>query len=664
MLRIGAIVCCSLLLLAAWTVPTRGDAIPEAKARLLEDVKYLASDELEGRGVGTKGLTVAAEFIRDQFAKAGLAVDRVNGGAFQKFDLVTGAKLTEPNSLQLIGPNNETIELKMGEDYEACSFSGSGAVDAEVVFCGYGVEAKDEGYDDFAGIDIAGKVVVMMRRTPRQADTKAAHSLFRHADLKSKMNQAVTRKAAAVVFVNDYYTGRKAAEKRKEDLAKATDAVAAAAEEHTAVDLNDTEKVTATRNKLVAAVNQLKAVRKSNEAANDDALMKFGYAGHGDAKALPPAFHVTQKRADQLLAGLGKKLGDLETAIDQDFKPRSAIIPGWKVRGALSMEKVRADVFNVIGVIDGDGPLADETVVIGAHYDHVGRGGQNSLAPGSNDIHNGADDNASGTVALLELARRFAKAAQTKKPARRIVFMAFTGEELGLLGSARYCREPVFPLEKTVAMLNMDMVGRLKDDNKLIVYGTGTSPRWVPELEKFNANALKLVYKPEGFGPSDHSSFYAKKIPVLHFFTGEHPDYHRPTDDWDKLNIDGIARVTELIEKMAASTIETTERPAYVEVKGTAQPTRGGSRPYVGTIPEFGNEEPGYSVSGAAPGSPAEKGGLKGGDRIVKFGGTAVANLDDFDAALRKFKGGDEVEVVVIRNKMEVKLKMVLDPPK
>ena len=669
MLRVGAVGCCLVLLLAAWSLPLRGEALPEAllkaKARLLEDVKYLASDELEGRGVGTNGLTVAGGFVRDQFAKAGLAVDRSAGGAFQKFELTTGAKLTEPNSLQFLGPNNETIELKLGEDFEVCSFAGTGPFDAEVVFCGYGVESKDDGYDDFAGVDVAGKVIVVMRRTPRQSDVKSAHSLMRHADLRSKMNQAVAHKAAAVLFVNDTYAGRKAVEKRREDLVKANDKVVSAAEQFVATEPANADKQTESRNALTAAVNQLKAVRQSNTTANDDALMKFGYAGHGDTKPLPPAFHVTQKQADKLLSGLGTKLEALESAIDQDFKPRTAVIPGWKVRGTSSMEKVRSEVFNVIGVIDGDGPLADETVVIGAHYDHVGRGGQNSAAPGSTDVHNGADDNASGTVALIELARRFAKAAETKKPARRIVFIAFTGEEIGLLGSARYCREPLFPLEKTVAMFNMDMVGRLKDDNKLIIYGTGTSPRWEPELKQFNGDdGFKLILKPEGFGPSDHSSFYAKKIPVLHFFTGEHPDYHRPGDDWDKLNIDGIARVVNLLEKVATATIESTERPQYVEVKGSAQPTRGGTRPYVGTIPEFGNEEPGYAISGAAPGSPADKGGLKAGDRIVKLGGNPVTGLDDFDAALRKFKAGDEVEVIVIRDKKEVPLKVTLDAPR
>lgn len=665
MMRCLAVPGCLVLWLVAATVPLRGEALPETKARLLNHAKYLASDELEGRGPGTNGINLAAKFIEEQFANAGLAVDRVGGGALQKFELTTGAKLTEPNSLQLLGPNNETIDLKPGADCEVCSFGGTGPFEGEVVFCGYGIEAKDDQYDDFAGMDVAGKVLVVMRRTPRQDDMKAAHSFARHADLRSKMAQAQAHKAAAVLFVNDTHSGRKAVEKRRDDLAKANEKTAAAAEEFVAVDAADGEKATASRNALVAAVNQLKSVKAAAASPNDDTLMKFGYAGHGDNKPLPPAYHITQKLADKMLAALDTKLATLEAAIDSDLKPRSAVIPGWKARGTLSMEKVKTEVFNVIGVIDGEGPLADETVVIGAHYDHVGRGGQNSLAPNSSDIHNGADDNASGTISLIELARRYGEAAKTQKPARRMVFMAFTGEELGLLGSARYCKEPVFPLEKTIAMFNMDMVGRLKDDQKLIVYGTGTSPRWEPQLKAFNGDGnFHLVFKPEGFGPSDHSSFYAKKIPVLHFFTGEHPDYHRPTDDWDKLNIDGIARVTDLIEKLVADTVATTEKPQYVEVKGNANMNRGGNRPYFGSIPEFGNEEPGYAISAAAPGSPADKGGLKGGDRIVKLGGSPVTNLDDFDAALRKFKAGDEVEVIVVRDKKEVALKVTLDPPK
>ncbi|WP_397569509.1 M28 family peptidase [Schlesneria sp. T3-172] len=656
------------LVLAFAAYPLFGDAVVESQVRLLNDIKFLASDDLEGRGVGTSGLNIAAQFIKTEFAKAGLAVDRVDGDAFQKFDIATGSKLVGTNSLRLVGPEGTTIELKIGDDVEGCSFGGSGKFDGDVVFCGYGIDASDEGYNDFEGIDVEGKVIIVLRRNPRQSDPSSpfasTHGISRHADLRTKMTNAAAQKAAAVLFVNDPYSGRKAAETRRENLYSAHEKVSLAAEAFLSADANDVEKFNEARNQLAEATNQAKSIRAAAEKSDDDPLMKFGYAGSGENKAFPPAFHISIKTCDQILASLKTDLSKLEAEIDSTHKPKSMAVTGWRAQGELNVEKVRADVSNVIGVIDGEGPLADETIVIGAHYDHVGRGGQNSLAPGSTEIHNGADDNASGTVTLLELARRFGEKARIAKPSRRLVFIAFTGEELGLLGSARYCKEPVFPLDTTIAMLNMDMVGRLKDD-KLIVYGTGTSPRWEPELKQFNGDAgFKLIFKPEGIGPSDHASFYAKKIPVLHFFTGEHADYHKPTDDWEKINIEGVSRVANLMEAMIDATLRQSERPAYVEVQGNSTPGRGGSRPYVGTIPEFGNEEPGYAISGVSAGGPAQKGGLKGGDRIVKLGPHPVSNLDDFDAALRKFAPGDVVDFTVIRDKQEQTFKVTLDPPR
>jgi membrane-associated protease RseP (regulator of RpoE activity) len=208
------------------------------------------------------------------------------------------------------------------------------------------------------------------------------------------------------------------------------------------------------------------------------------------------------------------------------------------------------------------------------------------------------------------------------------------------------------------------MVGRLQDD-KLSIFGSGTCPRWEPELKALNEKSgFKIAFKPEGFGPSDHSSFYGKKIPVLHFFTNNHPDYHRPTDDWEKINLDGMVRVIDMLEQMIVQTMHNPERPAYVEVKQPQGGNRGGNRPYLGSIPDFGSDLPGYSISGAAPGSPAERGGLKAGDRIVSLGGNKVTGLDDFDLALRKFKAGDEVAVIVIRDGQEVPLKITLDPPR
>lgn len=690
----------------SWVPPAYGDALPEIKGRLLNDIKYLASDELEGRGVGTEGINKAADFIKSEMAKAGLSVEKVGGDARQTFEIVTGSKLGEPNSLQLIGPKGEVVDLKIGSDCEVGSFGGNGVFDADVVFCGYGINTIPESgssdtkkndsdkkpregnpgekvavksaqtgkndhavsYNDFEGIDVAGKVVVFMRRNPGQSNAPSHHGsdpgFARYADLRSKMKQAAAQKAAAVLVVNDPYSATKAVNARVDNLKKSSEKLATSAEEFLTVDQADSGKLSAAREKLAEAVNQRKALIESASKADDDALMKFGYAGSGDSD-LPPAFHIRAKTCNQMLAANNTDLATLESQIDSDSKPRSFVVTGWKAKGVATTEKVRSNVSNVIGVIDGEGPLADETVVVGAHYDHVGRGGQNSMVPGSNEIHNGADDNASGTVTLLELARRFGDRAKARKPARRIVFIAFTGEELGLLGSARYCKEPVFSLDKTIAMFNMDMVGRLKDDNKLIVYGTGTTSRWESDLKRFNdGSGFSLVFKPEGLGPSDHASFYAKKIPVLHFFTGEHADYHKPSDDWEKINIDGVSRVADLMEKIISETVERTDRPEYIAVKGSGGPARSGDRPYVGTIPEFGNSEPGYAISGTAPGSPADKGGLMAGDRIVKLGTHQVGNLEDYDVALRKFAAGDDVDFVVVRNNQQVTVKVKLDPPR
>ena len=477
-MRVGRFCVMGLLGLVGLVGALLGDAVDEANVRILNDAKYLASDELEGRGVGTEGLKTASQYIRDQFREAGLNVKTIDGEPFQKFELTTSAKLGMPNSLELVGPDGEKIELQMNQDYEVCSFGGSGTFDAEIVFCGYGIDAKDLKYDDFAGIDLTGKAALIMRRNPLQGRENSpfggGHHISRHAELRTKLHNAVNHNAAAVIFVNDPYAGRKAGQDRLVNLDKANQQVIEAAETFTATDPNDAEKVAAARSKLSEAVNRRKGLLDAVANPKDDSLMPFGYAGSGDGKeTTPAAVHITQSVCDRMLKpALGQTLAELEAAIDADFSPQSAVLSGWKARGAVTIDRVRSEVSNVIATLEGEGPLADENVIIGAHYDHVGRGGAGSLAPGSTEVHNGADDNASGTVACMELARRLA--ARPEKPPRRLVFIAFTGEEMGLLGSARYVREPVFPLEKTVAMFNMDMVGRLQDD-KLMVFGTGTA---------------------------------------------------------------------------------------------------------------------------------------------------------------------------------------------
>lgn len=601
---------------AAATAPSQAVAHTPAQGRLLEDIKYLASDELEGRGIGTAGLNKAAQYIRREFQAAGLDVTRVHGDAFQTFTMTARAKLGSPNSLQFTSPDGQTVELKQDVDFRPCSFGGSGKIDGELAFGGYAIDSSENNYHDFKGGDFKGKAVIIMRRVPRQADPHGVFSrngdISRDGDLRAKLNNATAAGASALLVVNDPFSVRK----------------------------------------------------NAKDHGEKDPLMTFGYGGNGKNGGIP-VVQVTDAACDRVLkAATGKTLAELEEAIDTDLKPHTAILKGWKAEGVTTVSRVPVEVKNVIGVLEGEGPHADETVVVGAHYDHLGRGGfgSGSLFETSHEIHNGADDNASGTTALIEVARHFGH--QAKKLPRRLVFIAFTGEEEGLIGSAHYVKEPVFPLATTVAMVNLDMVGRLRED-KLTVYGVATADHWKDLVERATAaQHLHLIPKPEGFGPSDHSSFYGKKIPVLFFFTGTHSDYHRPTDDWQKINIPGMDRIVDVVEDVVTTITEAPQRPAYIEVKGQGMVSRGGGRPYFGSIPDFGSEAVGYSISDVAPGGPAARAGLKGGDRIVKLGDRKISGLDDFDLALRKFTAGDEIPVVVIRAGKTLHLKVVLDKPK
>ena len=650
------------LILIASSVAFAAELTGTAEQRLLKDIKYLSSDELEGRGVGTEGLNKAADYIREAFRAAGLKTDTIDGDAYQKFTMITGVELGKENSFVLSGPDGKEIKLEIGKDINVCSFGGSGKLNHEVVFGGYGINAKGISYVDFEGVDVKDKVVIAMRRNPQQGNAKSqfavGHGISRHAEIRSKMSVCSTAGAAAVLFVNDPHTVQSELEKM---IDQATNRVVKASRALSGLKADAPDRADAEK-KLADELARLdKAIGDAHAPGAGDSLMPFGYAGNGKDAAIPAA-HISVEKCDELLkATLDTSLDSLEAQIDASLKPQSSALKGWKLVGQTDVKRVRTEVKNVVAVLEGKGPLANETIVVGAHYDHVGRGGSGSRSPGSTEIHNGADDNASGSVALIELARKLA--AREEPLPRRVIFIAFTAEELGLIGSEKYVDQPVFPLETTIAMYNMDMVGRLTE--KLTVFGIGTSPTFSDDVTRMAESAkLSLALKPDGFGPSDHSSFYGKKIPVLHFFTGTHSDYHRPGDDWEKINIGGIQQVVQLLEEMVVHTANTEKRPEYLEVKSRAQIAPTGSRPYFGSIPNFGSEEPGYAISATAPESPAAKGGLKGGDHIIQFGEHTITDLNDFDLALRDFSAGDEVEVVVRRDGEKVKLKVTLAKPK
>jgi len=316
---------------------------------------------------------------------------------------------------------------------------------------------------------------------------------------------------------------------------------------------------------------------------------------------------------------------------------------------------------NVLAALRGsDQALADEWIVIGAHYDHLGLGGVDSLAPGEPAIHNGADDNASGVAAVLGAAEALAAGP---RPARSILFALFTGEESGLLGSAHFVEHSTVAPGRLVAMINLDMVGRL-GDGPLIVYGVDTAEEWQALLgPAADRVGVPIATRGEGFGPSDHTSFYLHDVPVLHFFTNTHADYHKPTDDWQRIDEGGLQRVTALVSEVARAAADRPDALTLRRGAGTPPPPPGqvaGYGAYLGTVPDFTPVERGVLLGGVTAGSPADRAGIRAGDVIVRIGTHEVADLQAMTDALRAHEPGDVVEVRVLRDGAEVALTATL----
>jgi len=605
-----------------------------AEARLKADVSFLAHDDQEGRAPGTKGIEASAAFIAKRFEDLGLKTAPGADGYFQPFSITGQPRLGEPTELVVQTPNGETLKAEPRTDFSPLALGANGSLEsAPIVFAGYGITAERLGYDDYAGHDVKGKAVLVLRREPRQDDDQSpfdgkrdsAFATFRH-----KATNAFQHGAAMLLIVNDL-------------AGSGTDV-----------------------NKLLT-VNQ----------AGPDTFSNL------------PIVHLSRDFADQILkAAREPSLADLESQIDEDLKPRTRALTGASLSGRITIDRPGIQTKNVVGVIEGAGPLADETIIVGGHYDHLGRGGlmSGSLAFLSSDIHNGADDNASGTALVLEIARRFAE--RRDAPARRIVFMAFSGEERGLLGSRHYVENPLYPLESTVMMINFDMVGRLNDESELTMIGTGSTPgaeELVKALGEWAGLKIKTVKgMTDGFGGSDHQPFHGKEIPILFAFTGLHSDYHRPSDDSDKINYAGMARIADYMESILLDVVQRPTRPAFAKSapRGPAQAPRVANSPKpaedenapaesasasvnmtvsLGVMPDYADEaKAGMKISDVRAGGPADKGGLKGGDTIVGLGGKPIGTIYDYMESLSGYKPGEKVEVVVKRDGKEVKLNVEL----
>lgn len=527
-----------------------------SEERLKKTVQYLSSDKLNGRGIGTEGLDLAADHIANEFETLGLDTNLFDDTPFQKFNLLAKSKLGSPEQNRLVFHRTSTesgtlpskIELTLNEDFRPLSVGGTNTARAPLVFVGYGISAKNPPYDDFANIDVAGKILIIVRKEPEQGDPKSKFNgtdPSRHAFFTNKISHAAEHGAAAVILVNDHFGLGVSSSVNQRELVETVDELLAKTQGKISPDSPGLfDEV------IVSLLNKLSALREK-ERVGFDQLLGFADAGSGGKHRKLPVFFCHRDPIDRILQSAAQvSLAELEEKIDDNLTPQSFEIPGWLAECESQVIHQEAEVRNVAGVLEATGISPAETIVIAAHYDHLGMGGAGSLAPWTYEIHNGADDNASGTAVLLELAKTF---SERKSRQHRLLFIAFAGEERGLLGSGFYVKNPLFPLEKTIAMINLDMVGRLQE-NKLIVHGTGTAVEFNQFVDSANKiHQFDLQKKPSGYGPSDHNSFYTQNIPVLHFFTGTHSDYHRPSDDYELINFPGMNRITDFVTQIIES---------------------------------------------------------------------------------------------------------------
>ena len=597
----------AILLLVLLTVSTVSATLPVGELsadRYLQHVSFLASDELKGRGNGSPELERAAEYVAAQFRAYGLEPAGDKGTYFQRFEITVGAEFGPKNALQI-----SRVAKTKDKDFVTIPLSSTGSYEGPVVFAGYGITSESLQWDDYAGIDVRGKAVLVFRHDPEESNPASRFSRdpATPATFISKVRNARSHGANAVLFITDPNNHPN----EPDTVGKAT------------------------------------------------ADLEFR-----DMSIL--AIQVTRESVQPLFEKMGKNISTIQTEIDRNRKPQSFQLSSSSVRVTADIKSIRKTVRNVIASARGsDSKLRNEWIVIGAHYDHLGLGDPNhSLSKDDvGKIHHGADDNASGTAGLLELGRLIGRNKQAFK--RSVLLMAFAGEELGLFGSSHFVNSPTVPISSINAMLNMDMIGRLAS-RPLNVMGTGTSPdfpAWIDEANK--GIGLTLTLSNGGHEGSDHISFNGKRIPTLFFFSGLHSDYHRPTDTADKIDGNGAIRVLSLVAGTAELIANAPAKLLYTEVKEERPQTAGGGGSpyavYFGSVPDFRDDLNGVLFADVRADSPAGKAGLKAGDLLVEFAGAPIKNLYDFTEALGSKKPGDVVAVVVRRNGQSIKVNVTLE---
>ena len=558
------------------------------ETRTRAHVEALAGEKLEGRLSGSAGERLAAEYIAAQLKRIGARPLPGQKDYRLPFDFTAGTR-----------DGGSSLSIKTGDavaagvNVRALSFSDNGEAAGDVVFAGYGIvvpDSQDFGYDSYATLDVKDKVVLVLRYFPEDADQKTKGILARYADLRYKAMAARQRGAKALLVV----TGP----------------------------------------------------RSPNAGELIPMTFDTALAGSGIVAA-----SISGETGSALMKPTGKTLEEVQKGLDSG-NPHVAgfAIPNLTVNVRTSVLREKRTGYNIAGYLPSTaGPLEKPYIVLGAHYDHLGRGENGSSLAGDDQrgrVHHGADDNASGSAAVLAIGERFAA-----QPRRRHVVLAFwSGEELGLIGSNAFVNRPPVPTGEIAAYFNFDMVGRMQD-NKLTVQAAGTSPTWARLIEQANVAAgFDLVLQPDPYQPTDVASFNQAGIPSLNFFTGTHADYHKPSDTAEKIQYDDLDRIVAFAAQVARRTGDSEEPPAFTKVEQQSQGAgRAGVRVFTGTVPDYATEVKGLLLGGVIGGGPAEQAGLQKGDVIVEIAGQTIANIYDYTFALELLKIGEPAKVVYLR---------------
>jgi aminopeptidase YwaD len=557
----------------------------EITTRELSDhIKYLSSDSLRGRLTGTPGDSLAAEYIRARLSGYGLVP--LSGDGLQRFKVTDKVIAGKDNALVVNGTS-----LTSGEDFTPVAFSGNGTARAEVVFAGYGfsIDTDSLKWDDYKGIDVKNKWVMILRSDPEPDNQKSKFAPY--SNDRNKAMIARDNGAAGVLLVSG---------------------------------------------------------QSFDNSDSFDPLEKSGFS------VGIPVFRIKRGVADAILSLKKQNIIDIEKKLNTLRKP-SGVETGTIIEGRSEILNYLANTRNVVMLLPGeDESISNEYLIFGAHFDHLGMGGpgSSSRAVDTVGVHHGADDNASGVAMLLEMAGKFAGTKGSHK--RSLVFIAFTGEEVGMFGSKHFTDNPVINLSDVDAMVNFDMVGRLKDTKEFQVGGVGTADSLKERaIAVADTNLLKLTFTEEGSGPSDHSAFYSKDIPVLYFTTGAHEDYHTPSDTWEKINFKGMVNEGNLIFRMTSELANEPLKLKFKEAGPKEDPNRPPRRKGItlGFMPDVtGSISNGLKVEAVTPGKPGAIGGLKKGDIITSIEGKVVNNIEDYMFRMTQVKKGQTITVEVLRN--------------